>query len=52
MEAKYLNVRDMTFIVITQENSVTTIPCDPANTDYQNIMKLVDEGQLVIAPAD
>lgn len=28
------------------------VPCDPNNTDYQNIMKLVAEGKLVIAPAD
>ena len=34
-------------------NGVTSfVPLDPANTDYQNIMKLVDEGQLVIQPAD
>lgn len=28
------------------------VPLDPANTDYANIMKLVDEGKLTIAPAD
>jgi len=28
-----------------------SIPLDPANTDYINIMKLVQEGQLTIAPA-
>jgi hypothetical protein len=28
-----------------------SIPLDPANTDYQNIMKLVAEGKLTIAPA-
>lgn len=34
-------------------NGVTSfVPLDPANTDYENIMKLVDEGQLVIQPAD
>jgi hypothetical protein len=34
-------------------NGVTSfVPLDPANTDYQNIMKLVEEGQLVIAPAE
>ena len=34
-------------------NGVTSfVPIDPANTDYQNIMKLVEEGKLVIAPAD
>ena len=34
-------------------NDITSfVPLDPANTDYQNIMKLVDEGELVIAPAE
>jgi hypothetical protein len=34
-------------------NGVTSfVPLDPANTDYQNIMALVDAGELVIAPAD
>lgn len=28
------------------------VPLDPSNTDYQNIMQLVAEGKLVIAPAD
>lgn len=28
------------------------VPCDPANTDYRNMMLLVSEGKLVIAPAD
>ena len=27
------------------------VPIDPANTDYANIMQLVAEGKLVIAPA-
>ena len=34
-------------------NGVTSfVPLDPANTDYQAIMALVDAGELVIAPAD
>jgi hypothetical protein len=28
------------------------VPLDPANTDYQNIMQLVAEGKLTIAPAE
>jgi len=28
------------------------VPIDPANTDYSNMMVLVAEGKLVIAPAD
>jgi hypothetical protein len=34
-------------------NGVTSfVPLDPANTDYANIMALVAEGQLTIAPAE
>ena len=34
-------------------NGVTSfVPLDPANTDYANIMALVDEGKLTIAPAE
>ena len=33
-------------------NGVTSfVPIDPANTDYQNILRLQEEGQIVIAPA-
>jgi sugar lactone lactonase YvrE len=28
------------------------VPIDPENTDYANMMVLVAEGKLVIAPAD
>lgn len=28
------------------------VPIDPENTDYQNIMALVAEGKLTIAPAE
>ena len=28
------------------------VPLDPDNVDYQNIMALVDEGKLVIQPAE
>lgn len=28
------------------------VPIDPANTDYANIMALVANGELTIAPAD
>jgi hypothetical protein len=34
-------------------NGVTSfVPIDPANTDYTNIMALVDAGELTIAPAE
>jgi hypothetical protein len=33
-------------------NGLTSfVPLDPANTDYKNIMSLVQEGKLTIAPA-
>ena len=33
-------------------NGVTSyVPLDPENIDYANIMQLVDEGKLTIAPA-
>lgn len=28
------------------------VPIDPANSDYANIMKLVEAGELTIAPAE
>ena len=28
------------------------VPIDQENSDYKNIMRLVDEGKLVIAPAE
>ena len=34
-------------------NGVTSfVPLDPANTDYQQIMQLVADGKLTIAPAE
>jgi hypothetical protein len=30
----------------------SSVPIDPANTDYANLMALVAEGKLTIAPAD
>ncbi len=34
-------------------NGVTScVPLDPANTDYVNIMQLVAESKLTIAPAE
>lgn len=32
--------------------SFLSVPLVEDNTDYQNIMKLVEEGKLVIQPAD
>jgi len=30
----------------------TNVPIDPANTDYSNIMHLVESGVLIIKPAE
>jgi len=30
----------------------SVVPLDPANTDYANIMRLVEVGELTIAPAE
>jgi hypothetical protein len=36
--------------IIVEINGVeSTVPLDPANTDYVNIMKLVEAGELTIA---
>ena len=46
MEGQHVSIR-------VDINGITSfVPLDPANTDYQNIMKLVDEGELVIQPAE
>jgi hypothetical protein len=38
--------------ISVQINGVPSfVPCDAANTDYANMMVLVSEGKLVIAPA-
>jgi len=33
------------------DGALSFVPIDPANTDYANMMVLVSEGKLVIAPA-
>ena len=38
-------------VMLISENSVTSIPLDPANTDYQAYLKWVAEGG-VPTPAD
>jgi hypothetical protein len=38
-------------IKVDIDGVLSFVPIDPANTDYANIMVLVAEGKLVIAPA-
>ena len=54
----YTNAQDITDLggsvcaIRCDINGVTSfVPLDPANVDYQNIMQLVAEGKLTIAPA-
>jgi hypothetical protein len=52
--AQYVNGFDGKPAVINATNAsgqFISIPLDPANTDYINIMKLVQEGKLTITPA-
>jgi hypothetical protein len=51
--AQYYNKPDSTQAGIKiQINGIESfVPLDPANTDYINIMALVKEGKLTIAPA-
>ena len=41
-----------TSIQVNIAGATSFVPLDPANTDYQNIMQLVADGELVIAPAE
>jgi len=51
--AQYIAVYNNNTGIRCDINGVTSfVPLDPANTDYQNIMKLVDAGELTIAPAE
>lgn len=43
---------NVTGIRVDIDGVTSFVPLDPANTDYQNIMQLVEEGKLVIQPAD
>ena len=41
-----------TCISVSINGSPSFVPIDPNNMDYRNIMQLVSEGKLVIAPAE
>ena len=53
-DAKYQNnlLGQPVSIQVNICGSPSSVPLDPANTDYQNIMALVAAGELVIAPAE
>ncbi len=49
----YNNINGQIAGIRVDINGVTSfVPLDPANTDYAEIMKLVEAGELTIAPAD
>lgn len=43
---------EVSCISVLIDGDQAIVPIDPANTDYSNMMQLVEEGKLVIAPAD
>jgi hypothetical protein len=45
-------IGDVVMIRVDINGITSFVPLDPANTDYQNIMKLVEDGELIIAPAE
>ena len=52
--AKYIKAPsgEVSSILVEINGVISSVPLDPANTDYQNIMQLVAEGKLTIAPAE
>jgi hypothetical protein len=51
--AQYIALNGVNTGIRCDINGVTSfVPLDPANTDYNNIMALVEKGQLTIAPAE
>jgi hypothetical protein len=49
---KHSMTKEVYMISIYINNVPTFVPIDPANTDYSNIMQLVESGDLIIKPAD
>jgi hypothetical protein len=51
--AQYIAYQGVNTGIRCDINGVTSfVPLDPANTDYANIMKLVEDNKLTIAPAE
>ena len=53
--AKYINAATTDKIIAihaTVNGKETFVPLDPANTDYAEIMRQVEAGELTIEPAD
>ena len=54
--AKYFNKlgtnEAVSISITTADNQFMSVPLDPANTEYAEIMRQVEAGILTIAPAD
>lgn len=53
--AKYFNklgTNEAVSISITTDNEFISVPLDPENSYYAEIMRQVEAGELTIAPAD
>jgi len=50
-ELKYADANEACIIGVIDGKSMA-VPVDPSNTDYQEIMRLVDAGELTIADPD
>ena len=54
--AQYVNTiggkPPITGINVQINGALSFVPLDPANSDYSNIMQLVESGDLIIKPAD
>jgi len=51
--AQYIAFNGVNTSIRCDINGVTSfVPLDPANTDYQNITRLVEDGKLEITPAE
>jgi hypothetical protein len=51
-EAQYIRHKTTNEIVAIQctiDGAVSTVPIDPDNCDYQQIMLLADKGELIVA---
>jgi hypothetical protein len=51
IEYKIFNVVNKSVIKTNEDGSTTSIPFDPANTDYQQYLKWLDEGGVPL-PAE
>tara|TARA_A100001391_G_scaffold170118_1_gene131085 strand:- start:252 stop:419 length:168 start_codon:yes stop_codon:yes gene_type:complete len=51
-QAQYFNLLGETYIIATIDGQEVTVPQDPDNRHYAEILKQVKEGKLTIKDAD